>query len=238
MPYGFPADAYRLQSVKICGTMSLADRDLAAEAGADYFGVLVDVGYSVRSLSLDQAKPLFESPPVPGIVSLYGRSITRVREVVEQLNPFAVQLLGHEPPETLASLKSVLACEVWKSLHVPARNRGTIDVEAMKALAEEYEDSGADSILFTTVDTSGGTTRFSTGMIGDWSLIRGLVAGRAVPAFLAGGLDTGNVISAIQAVKPEGIDVCSGVEISPGRKCPQKLATFFEAIAPFRATRE
>lgn len=234
MPHSSPADSYRLGAVKICGITSLADRDLAADAGADFFGVLADVGYSARSLSLDQAKPLFESPPVPGIVSLFNPSPSRVQEVVELLNPFAVQLLGHESPEFLVSLKSALECEVWKSLHVPARNRGTIDVEAMKALAEEYEDAGADSILFTTVDSSGGATRFSTGMIADWGLIRGLVAGRTVPAYLAGGLDAGNVILALQAVKPEGVDVSSGVESSPGRKDPQKLAQFFEAIAPLR----
>ncbi|MCX6376345.1 MAG: hypothetical protein NTU88_10000, partial [Armatimonadetes bacterium] len=125
MPHSSPADSYRLGAVKICGITSLADRDLAADAGADFFGVLVDVGYSVRSLSLDQAKPLFESPPVPGIVSLFNPSPSRVQEIVELLNPFAVQLLGHESPEFLVSLKSALECEVWKSLHVPARNRGT-----------------------------------------------------------------------------------------------------------------
>ena len=235
MPHGFSADSYRLGAVKICGMMSVADRDLAAESGADYFGVLVDVGYSIRSLALDQARPLFESPPIPGVVSLFNPDANKVREVVEQLSPFAVQLLGNESPEFIASLKNLLECEVWKSLHVPARNRGTIDVEAMKALAEECEDSGADAILFTTVDTSTGPARFSTGGVADWSLIRGLVAGRSAPAFLAGGLDARNVVSALQTVRPEGIDVCSGVETSPGKKDPGKLAGFLEAVAPFRA---
>ena len=98
MPHNSPADSYRLEAVKICGTTSLADRDLAADAGADYFGALVDVGYSPRSLTLENAKQLFEAPPIPGVVLLFNAGESRVRAVVEQLNPFAVQLLGHEPP--------------------------------------------------------------------------------------------------------------------------------------------
>lgn len=235
MPHGSPASSYRLGTVKICGTTSVVDRDLAADASADYFGVLVDVGYSPRSLTLDQAKPLFESPPIPGVVLLFDPSGSRVQAVVEQLDPFAVQLIGRETPESLASLKTVLECQIWKSLHMPARGLGSIDVESMGILAEEYEDSGADVILFSTVDSSSGTTRFGTGLVGDWGLIRGLVDGRTVPTFLGGGLNADNVISALQLVKPNGIEVCSGVESSAGKKDPQKLAKLFEVLAPLRA---
>jgi len=235
MPHSSPADLYRLDTVKICGTTSLTDRDLAADAGADCFGALVDVGYSPRSLTLEQAEPLFESPPVPGVVLLLDPSESRVQAVVQDLNPFAVQLLGHEPPELVASLKSVLECQVWKSLQVPAKGRGSIDLEAMSTLAQEYEDSGAEAILFTTVDTSGGTTKFGTGMAADWGVIRSLVSDRAVASFLGGGVNPGNVISALQAVKPNGIDVCTGVECAPGRKDPEKLAALFETLAPLRA---
>lgn len=235
MPHSSPADSYRLGAVKICGTTSLTDRDLAADAGADYFGVLVDVRYAPRSLALNQAKLLFELPPIPGIALLLDPSPGQVQAVVQRLNPFAVQLLGHETPEFVASLKSSLECQVWKSLHVPARSRGSIDMESMRMLAEEYEDSGADVILFSTVDASGGMTRFGTGMVGDWGLIRGLVNDRIVPAFLGGGLNPDNVVTALQTVKPNGIEVCSGVESSVGRKDPQKLARLFEALAPLRA---
>jgi len=236
MPHSSSADLYRLEAVKVCGITNVADRDLAADTGADYFGALVDVGYSLRSLTLEKAKPLFEAPPIPGVVLLFNASEGRVRAVVEQLNPFAVQLLGHEPPEFVASLKGMLECEVWKSLHVPPRGHGEIDVEAIRILAEEYEDSGADALFFTTVDASSASTKFSgTGMVGDWSVIRNLVRDRAVHSFLAGGLNPDNVISAVHAVKPSGIDVCTGVESSPGKKDPARLARLLEAVAPLRA---
>lgn len=235
MPHSSPANPYRLETVKICGITNVEDRDLVADAGADYFGALVDVGYSPRSLSLDQAKPLFGSTPIPGIVSLADPSASRVMSIVQQLEPYAVQLLGKESPEFVASLKSALDCQVWKSLHIPAKNHGTIDVESMKDLAEEYEDSGADAILLTTVDSSSGTAKFGTGKTADWGLIRTLAQGRGIPVMLGGGLHSDNVLSALQTVRPAGVDVCSGVESSPGRKDPAKLRAFFETLAPARA---
>lgn len=235
MPHSYAADSYRLEAVKICGTTGIEDRDLAADAGADYFGVLVDVGYSTRSVTLEQATPMFESPPVPGVALLFNPSASRVWTVVQQLKPFAIQLLGHEMPDFIASLKSELDCQIWKSLHIPASSRGWIDVESMKTLAEEYEDSGTDVICFTTVDSTSGMAKFGTGMVGDWGLIRGLANGRAVPCYLGGGIDPSNVVAAIQSVRPNGIDVCSGVEASRGKKDPEKLKALFQALAPFRA---
>ena len=235
MPRSSAADSYRLDAVKICGTTSIQDRDLAADFGADYFGALVDVGYSTRSITLEQAAPLFKSPPIPGVALLFNPSAGRVWTVVQQLSPFAIQLLGHEMPDFIASLKSELDCQIWKSLHIPARSHGSIDVESMKMLAEEYEDSGADAICFTTVDCTSGMAKFGTGMVGDWGVIRGLANGRAVPTYLGGGIDSGNVVAAIQAVRPNGIDVCSEVEASRGKKDPEKLKALFQALAPFRS---
>jgi phosphoribosylanthranilate isomerase len=47
---------------------------------------------------------------------------------------------------------------------------------------------------------------------------------------LSGGLQPGNVQSALSAVRPYAVDVSSGVESSPGVKDPDKLRAFFEAV--------
>ena len=61
----------------------------------------------------------------------------------------------------------------------------------------------------------------------DWTLLAGLNAG--VPFMLSGGLDAGNVAEAIRIARPQGVDVSSGVERSPGEKDPDKIRAFIRA---------
>jgi phosphoribosylanthranilate isomerase len=63
-----------------------------------------------------------------------------------------------------------------------------------------------------------------TGQAAPWELLHGFDPG--VPLILAGGLTPENVAEAIALVRPWGVDVASGVEISPGVKDPEKLARF------------
>ena len=57
-----------------------------------------------------------------------------------------------------------------------------------------------------------------------WELLRGFDPG--VPVILAGGLTPQNVAEAIAIVRPWGVDVASGVEISPGVKDQAKMVEF------------
>ncbi|GAB4235518.1 MAG: phosphoribosylanthranilate isomerase [Acidobacteriota bacterium] len=79
------------------------------------------------------------------------------------------------------------------------------------------------------VDTSWGTGRKA-----DWSQLRSL-GGKFV---LAGGLDPSNVQEALHLVHPAGVDVCSGVEVSPGRKDPARLRAFVEEVEKYLKERE
>ena len=47
---------------------------------------------------------------------------------------------------------------------------------------------------------------------------------------LAGGLDPEVVGLVVRHVRPAGVDVSSGVEKSPGRKDPQKMKAFVQAV--------
>jgi phosphoribosylanthranilate isomerase len=68
--------------------------------------------------------------------------------------------------------------------------------------------SSAEWLMF---DSGGGTGRTF-----DWSLLANLP--RTRPFFLAGGIRAGNVRRAIDTVRPDAIDVASGVESRPGVK--------------------
>ena len=71
--------------------------------------------------------------------------------------------------------------------------------------------------------------RGGTGRTFDWSVAARTreVVGRLV---LAGGLTPGNVASGVRAVRPYAVDVCSGVEISPGRKSFELMRRFVEEV--------
>jgi phosphoribosylanthranilate isomerase len=62
----------------------------------------------------------------------------------------------------------------------------------------------------------------------DWKLARDLWV--MVPClYLAGGLAADNVANAIREVWPFGVDACSRLESSPGKKDRQKVAAFIKA---------
>lgn len=66
------------------------------------------------------------------------------------------------------------------------------------------------------------------GELADWG--RAAELARQTQLILAGGLSAGNVAEAIEAVRPFGVDVSSGVEASPGIKDPQKIIDFVRAV--------
>jgi hypothetical protein len=68
-----------------------------------------------------------------------------------------------------------------------------------------------------------------TGTVAEWALAR-QAKQFGPPVILAGGLNGANVVTAVKAVEPSALDVCSGVEREPGKKDAKKLKGFFEAL--------
>lgn len=71
------------------------------------------------------------------------------------------------------------------------------------------------------------------GALSDWTLARKVA--RRTELVLAGGLNAGNVAAAIEAVRPFGVDVSTGVEARPGMKSPAEIASFVRAVRSSRA---
>ena len=91
--------------VKICGTTSVADAQMAADAGADYSGVVVEVPFSERSVPINSAAEIARQTPISTVILVFDRPTDWVKEAAAQIKPFAVQLLGHESSAEVTELK-------------------------------------------------------------------------------------------------------------------------------------
>jgi len=218
---------------KICGTTNVEDAEMAAREGADFFGVVVEVDFSPRYLTIEAAKPLFSSPPIPPVALVYNMASTRVETLIQQLNPFAVQFLSLAEPSFVAYLKKTYPrVEVWQSVHLPQAGE-TVDVENFQKTVQTSVTAGVDALLFDTAALSKGEMKFGgTGVTSDWDIVKKLMDSMrgTVPIWLAGGINPDNVGEAIDKINPYGIDLCSGVEATRGKKDAVKLRSLMTTI--------
>lgn len=218
--------------VKICGITSLSDAGLAAGVGADYIGVIIEVAFSPRSLGINEAGPIFASAPLPAVALVHQMGPERIEELLLKLRPHAVQFLSPEGPELAGHLKDFQpGLQIWQSLFLPAGGEvvAGFDFQTLVLKTARCGEAGVDAVLFDTAAIARG--KFGgTGLTGDWDLAGKLVRAAALPAFLAGGINPGNIRRAVKAVQPFGIDLCSGVEDRPGKKSAGKLAALMEAL--------
>lgn len=223
-------DGYK---VKICGTTNKIDAMLAAESGADYFGVVIEVEFSKRSLMVENAGELFQNPPIPAVALVFHMPEERLHYLVKKLNPYAVQFLNMESVELVRELKKAYPqLQLWQSIHLPSRGNPT-DFDELKKQVKAYVEAGIDLLLYDTVATVDGRQKFGgTGLVSDWSMVRRLMeeTDSSIPVFLAGGIRPENVEAAIEAIDPDGVDLCSGVEAVPGKKDPDKIKALMHTV--------
>ena len=130
-----------------------------------------------------------------------------------------VQLHGDESPELCDRLRQALpGIELIKAFRI----RSTADLSATRA----YQES-VDALL---LDAYHPTLAGGTGETLDWSTLQSFRP--SLPWFLAGGLTPGNILEALTQLQPHGIDLSSGVEISPGNKDLKRVAQLFEILQP------
>ncbi len=219
--------------VKICGTTNIEDVLLAAKEGADYFGVVVEVDFSKRSLTVEKASVLFESPPIPAVALVFHMKEERLRYMLDTLNPYAVQFLSQEDFDLVKSLKQDFPqVQFWQSVHLPAEG-SEVSLEEIKDTVGKYIEAGIDLLLYDTVATVQGLKKFGgTGLTSDWGVVKRLMeeVDHKVPVLLAGGINPENVAEALSCINPDGVDLCSGVEVVPGKKDPFKVKALMKNI--------
>ena len=178
--------------------------DLLAMDGlaVDHVGIVLDEGYGTWD-GVDRATADVLRDAVPSgmravVLSLHEDPAAVLR-TVDALGPDVVHLVKAEamPAPTLADLRDDLAPIELMST-VPVRDAGAVDVA--RRLAE-----GSDWLLLDTAHPDTGVVG-ATGEVHDWALSARVVAAVDVPVILAGGLGPHNVVDAIAAVRPAGVD--------------------------------
>ena len=206
--------------VKICGIRALEDALVAAEAGADFIG-MVFVPERHRRITPKEAKSIVSgvrssSGNIPRAVGLFAdQPIEEVVGIVEFCGLDLVQLCGKESVEYAGQV----GCGVIKVVHV-AETATAIDDAGTGGRVKDF--SGVGHLV--TLDRYVEGIQGGTGKGFDWDVAASLSQG-GHPFLLAGGLTPENVSDAITAVKPWGVDVSSGVE-TDGNKDHAKIRDF------------
>jgi phosphoribosylanthranilate isomerase len=210
--------------IKICGTTNLDDARAALDAGANALGFILTE--SPRQISPEAAAEIIrELPPsVEKIAVVVNETPESLKYLAETVGFTGFQLHGDEPPEQLPEFRRALGLrKLIKTLHVR-------ELLAEPAALDTYlaHSAGIDGFL---VDSGSVAVRGGTGTTFDWQAALPVVdrIKQHKPIIIGGGLNPDNVAEAIRLFDPCGIDVVSGVELSPGRKDPTKLRAFIAA---------
>jgi phosphoribosylanthranilate isomerase len=198
--------------VKICGITRLEDAEAAVALGAGAIG-FVFWPNSPRFIEPSAARAIVArlSPLVAPVGVFVNQPSEDVNGIAAEVGLGLVQLHGDE---TIAYAQQ-------------------IDRPVMKALAVRSDMTLRDADMWPAsvtllLDAANPVRRGGTGQTVDWSQAAAWAARRRT--VLAGGLTPDNIADAIARVRPFGVDVSSGVEVSPGIKNHDRLRDLFARI--------
>jgi phosphoribosylanthranilate isomerase len=202
---------------KICGLTRPEDAAAAARGGAAYLGVVFASG--PRVIPPSRAVEIVAASGGVPVLGVFGRQpVEEILDIVGAAGLAGAQLQGDYRREDAARLRAA-GLQVWRVVRIAAPpdldRLGGATANADAVLVEPrvaYADGGAGVSLDLAVAREARAR---------------LASGRMV---LAGGLTPGNVAGAVALVRPDVVDVSSGVEHLPGIKDPTKIAAFLEAV--------
>ncbi len=194
--------------IKICGLTRPEDVLFLQQVPVDFAGFIF-VPKTPRFLNMGQARTLAELVPeeIRRVGVFMHENPDMVLKTLEICHLDILQFHGSEPPEY---------CEQFGRPYFKVVRIGG---NSFTELPGGYRP---DAFLLDTFtkDAAGGTGRTC-----DWSVASRLTES-GLPIMLAGGLTPENVRTAIDEVRPWGVDVSSGVECAPGIKDHDKIRAF------------
>ncbi|MEM6782284.1 MAG: phosphoribosylanthranilate isomerase [Bacteroidota bacterium] len=211
--------------VKVCCIGSVEEARLAIEHGASALGLVSAMPSGPGVIGEDLIAEIAASVPPP-VATFLLTSSTDAEKIAAQAKRCQVntlQLVDSVETTTYTYLRADLpTIKLVQVIHVESEANVEEAVRVGPHVDALLLDSGRPTAALPEL---GGTGRTH-----DWSLSRRIVETVDVPVFLAGGLSAANVAEAIRAVRPFGVDLCSGVRTAD-RLDAEKLASFFVSVA-------
>ena len=200
--------------IKICGVTTANDARACVELGANMVGFNFYPA-SPRYIEPAMVRRIVDELPVRtcAVGVFVDADLAEIRKIAKTAGVRCVQLHGHATPESCSEL--------------------TREFRVIRALSTDTRFEPEQAAAFThcdvLIDAYHPELRGGTGRTCDWS-----AAQAAMPytrfLILSGGLDAQNVGRAIAAVTPHAVDVCSGIESTPGVKDHRALEQFIRSV--------
>jgi phosphoribosylanthranilate isomerase len=208
--------------VKICGIKYEEDALAAAEAGADFIGLMF--ASSPRQVTPATAEKITlalkkSKAKVKTVGVFVNTPAPTARKIAEACRLDWIQLSGDESWEYCQEL----ARPVIKAIRISRNSRPRTVIGQMN---EGTELLGKQKHLFL-LDAGVADKYGGTGITFDWNLAKPVA--EKFEVIIAGGLKPDNVKRAIKIIRPWGVDVSTGVEIR-GNKDIKKIIRFIEAV--------
>lgn len=231
----------KIPKIKICGLTSVKEAQWCLEEKINYAGMVVFFPKSKRNMEMQKAKEL--------LAVLHGEKIPKQEQVIEagipkQEQPAAdgiksaaklVQVVAVTVSPTPEQVKEIqeagfdqiqvhgeLSKEAFDAIEIPM-------IRAFNGLDQELYEKfhhchKVEAYLFDAKIPGSGETF-------DWNELQQIPRDEK-PFFLAGGLNPDNIEQAIRRVRPDVVDVSSGVEISPDLigKDREKIKLFVQRV--------
>ena len=202
--------------VKICGITTPEDALVAQELGADYLGMILSQGFS-RSILPDEAVDIGLVAETPLVAVLVDESLDEAQRIAELSGASVIQLHGEENVEYVEELRRRGMWTIWKAVRVRDPEDVTRAVEGL-----------GTSVDGRLLDGWHPDRPVGSGVSFSWEGVRVMrdEIPSALKVIVAGGLTPGNVADAVRVLRPDVVDVVSGVELNIRRKDPELIGAF------------
>jgi len=210
--------------IKICCMATIAEAGLARSAGADALGFVMRMPSGPGPIAESLAREIIATVPrgVPTFMLTSEIEADAILAQLETTGANTVQIVDYVTPRTRQRLREAMPeLRIVQVVHVT----GPESIDEARIAAET-----SDMILLDSGNPAAKIKELGgTGRVHDWTVSKAIRAAINVPLWLAGGLRAENVRAAIDAVRPYGVDVCSGVR-TDGVLDEAKVRAFVSAV--------